>query len=354
MASHLETLKSQYPWTSTPLIASAPMRAISGSGLANTVSSASGLGFIGAGTDLSNFEQTLSECISSFQRSPILNSIPGTVPIGAGFLCWGASLSVALSVISKAELKPAAAWLFAPKETKDLVQWSEGIRKVSNGKTRIWIQVGTVAMAIEAARSCSPDVLVIQGSDAGGHGLAKSSSIITLLPECVDSLEKEGFGRIPLIAAGGIVDGRGVAAAIVLGASGVSMGTRFLVAPEAIIAKGYQDAVINAKDGGVSTGRTGLYDILRGIPGWPNEYNGRGVLNCSFWDHEEGMEEKENIRLYEEAVKMGDAGWGNNGRMCTYAGTGVGLVHKPQSAGEIVAEVSKQAKESLAKAQCRV
>ena len=254
MASHTQSLKSQYPWISTPFVVCAPMRIISGPLLALNVSRASGLGFLGAGTDLSDFEQNLTECIFAFQTFPIPNSVPGTVPIGVGFICWGASLPVALSVISKAEMKPAAVWLFAPQNLKDFLEWTNGIREASDGKTRIWIQVGTVAMAVEVARSCKPDVLVVQGSDAGGHGLVKSSSIITLLPECVDTLEEEGFGHIPLLAAGGIVDGRGLAAAITLGASGVCMGTRFLASPEAIISKEYQDAVISTKDGGCEYG----------------------------------------------------------------------------------------------------
>jgi len=196
--------------------------------------------------------------------------------------------------------------------------------------------------------------LVIQGSDAGGHGLAQSGSIISLLPECADALNKEGLGHIPLIAAGGIIDGRGVAAAITLGAGGICIGTRFLSSPEALISKGYQEAVINAKDGGVSTGRTRLYDKLRGTPGWPEKYNARGVLNHSFWDNEKGMGNNENTKRYEEAVKMGDAGWGDRGRMTTYAGTGVGLINNVQPAGEIVAEVSRQARELLAIAQSRL
>jgi nitronate monooxygenase len=115
-------------------------------------------------------------------------------------------------------------------------------------------------MALDVAKSCKPDVLVIQGADAGGHGLVLSSSIISLLPECSDALNKEGFGHIPLIATGGIVDGRGVAAAMTLGASGICMGTRFLATPEAVITNGYQSAALKARDGGVNTSRTTVYD----------------------------------------------------------------------------------------------
>ena len=94
----------------------------------------------------------------------------------------------------------------------------------------------------------------------GGHGLVQSSSIVTLLPECVDDLARGGFGHIPLIATGGIMDGRGVAAALALGASGVCMGTRFLASPEAVISNGYRNAIVQARDGGVTT--ASAYDGL--------------------------------------------------------------------------------------------
>ena len=346
-SSHNSVLKFHYPWTSAPLIGSAPMRLISTDRLAVAVSRSGGLGFLGAGTDPSTFSSLLASTTSSLQSLPIIDVPKGILPIGVGFICWGFDLSTAISVIESAPLKPAAAWLFAPQNAEDLVSWTEGIRRASSNKTKIWIQVGTVQMALDVAKSCKPDVLVIQGADAGGHGLAQSSSIITLLPESSDVLNKEGFGHIPLIATGGIVDGRGVAAAMTLGASGVCMGTRFLATPEAVISNGYRNAVLRARDGGVNTGRTTVYDKLRGTVGWPSTYIGRGVLNQSFWDHESGMEEEENKRLYEEAVKMGDAAWGDQGRMTTYAGTGVGLIHNVVPAAEIVREVLKDSRHSL-------
>lgn len=323
------------------------MRLIATAPLAIAVSKSGGFGFLGIGTDASTFSFLLNEAAISLQASPIADTPPGILPIGVGFICWGADLSTAVSVIQSASLKPAATWLFAPRDPKDLIAWSEGIRKASNMKTKIWIQVGTVAMALDVAKSCRPDVLVIQGADAGGHGLARSSSIITLLPECTDALVREGFGDIPLIATGGIMDGRGVATALTLGASGVCMGTRFLASPEAQISEGYRNAVIKAKDGGVTTARTTVYDRLRGTLGWPETYNGRGVLNQSFRDHESGLSEEENKKLYEDAVKLGDQGWGDKGRMTTYAGTGVGLVHRTMPAADIVKEVLKDSRDVL-------
>ncbi|CZT02516.1 hypothetical protein WAI453_002069 [Rhynchosporium graminicola] len=344
-----ETLKDHYPWTQAPLVSCAPMRLIATCPLASAVSRAGGLGFLGAGTDVSTLSDLLKEATTSFEESPLANTPDGVLPLGVGFICWGADLSRTLSAIEAAPLKPVAAWLFAPQDPKELVSWSEGIRKSSNGKTKIWIQVGTVASAIDVAKSCKPDVLVIQGADAGGHGLAQSSSIISLLPECADSLACEGFEGIPLIATGGIMDGRGVAAALMLGASGVCMGTRFLASPEAVISEGYRKAVVDASDGGVTTARTTVYDKARGTHGWPGIYNGRAVLNQSYWDSQKGMTEEENAKLYEEAAKKGDQGWGETGRMTTYAGTGVGLVKKVMPAGEIVKEVLRDSAQRLSK-----
>ena len=330
------------------------MRLIATSPLAIAVSRAGGLGFLGIETDVSTFPSMLDETIAAFKASPIPNSPKDILPVGIGFICWGADISTALSIIEAVPLKPAAAWLFAPRDLKDLVEWTAGIRKASNEKTKIWIQVGTVAMALDVAKSCKPDVLVIQGSDAGGHGLAQSSSVMTLLPECADALAMEGFVGIPLIATGGIVDGRGLAAAIMLGASGVCLGTRFLASPEAAISQRYRDAVVHTKDGGVNTARTTVYDRLRGTVGWPEVYNGRGILNQSFRDHEGGMSEEENKRLYEDATKLGDQGWGDNGRMTTYAGTGVGLIHNIMPDADIVRELLREWRKLVSRAEGEV
>ncbi|KAG9237629.1 hypothetical protein BJ875DRAFT_453358 [Amylocarpus encephaloides] len=352
--SHFASLTQDYPWISpsTPLITSAPMRLISTVPLTLAVSRAGGIGFLGGGTDVSNLSSLLHEATQFLSSSPIPNVPEKILPIGVGVIVWGASLPSTISAIQNSKLKPAAVWLFAPENSTDLVTWSTEVRKASNNLTKIWIQVGTVQSAFEAARTCNPDVLVVQGSDAGGHGLVQSSSIISFLPEVYDVLKAQGYGHIPLVAAGGIVDGRGTAAAVILGASGISMGTRFLASTEAEISNGYQNAVLHASDGGVSTKRSTVYDRLRGTTGWPSTYDGRGILNDSFFDEQNGMNEAENRRLYEEAVKKGDLGWGKDGkgaRMTTYAGTGVGLIREVRRAGEIVNEVAEEAQKFLSR-----
>jgi len=137
-------------------------------------------------------------------------------------------------------------------------------------------------MALDVAKSCKPDILVIQGANAGGHGLAQSSSFITLLPECADALAKRNFGDFPLISTGRIVDSREVATTLILSANSFCTRTRFLTVPEAAISEVYRNAVVKARDGGVTTAQTTVYDRLRGTLGWPKIYNGRGVLNQSF------------------------------------------------------------------------
>ena len=313
------------------------MRLIALAPLAVAVSRAGGLGFIGAGTDVANLKQHLKAAADLLEKLPIDGATTETLPIGVGFINWGADLDIAVEAIR--EYVPAAVWFFAPERNVDLVAWTTRMREATGGKTKIWIQIGTVSDALEIARICKPDVLVVQGTDGGGHGLQCGGGIVTLLPEVADALREAGYHNISLVAAGGIIEGRGVAAALALGASGVAMGTRFLACEEADIAKGYQEDVVRMKDGGINTVRSCVYDTLRGTTGWPARYGGRGIINQSYLDAREGGVTHENKALYAEALKKGDQGWGAQGRLTAYAGTGVGLIKGVKSAREILDEV---------------
>ena len=336
-------LRSHYPWTSVPFVVGAPMMKITMARLAVAVSRAGGLGFVAGGFDLSGLEKDMDEA-AELLKSYAMQSRDGVLPVGIGFQNWGSDIKLAIPIMKKHQ--PAAVWLFAPYQPSDLLPWVKETRTATDGKTKIWVQVGTVAEAIEVAKTIKPDVIVLQGSDAGGHGLQQRASIISLLPEVSDAFGKAGI-EIPLIAAGGISDGRGVAAALTLGASGVALGTRFLAAEEATIAKGYQNEVLRVSDGGVSTTNTKVYDMVRGILDWPIAYDARGVVNRSYLDALHGMSEEENRELYKEAMKLGDDGWGPEGRMTTYAGTGIGLIDKVVPAETIVGEIQKEALEVL-------
>lgn len=318
------------------------MRLIALSKLACEISNAGGLGFIGAGSDVSTLESELEKAKASLT----VKSSNGTLPIGVGFLLWAGEklLQEALPLIER--YKPAAVWLFAPNHPDQLTRWTQETRRVSPA-TKLWIQIGTVADATSCLRTCRPDVLVVQGTDAGGHGLEKCAGLLTLLPEVDDAIStlcssSPDVHKPTLIAAGGIIDGRALAASLALGAQGAVLGTRYLACPEANIAKGYREAVLSASDGGVNTARGKLYDTLRGTTDWPAHYGGRSVLNESWYDAAKGMSVEENKRLYDDALKMGDEGWGEKARLTTYAGTGVGLVKKVQPAAEVTREVREE------------
>jgi nitronate monooxygenase len=152
----------------------------------------------------------------------------------------------AIPVIEKFRL--AAVWQFAAKELEDYVVWAEKMRSVSK-ESKIVDPIGSVAGALKVAQLCKPDVLAMQGLDAGGHGWEKGAGVVSLLPEAADVLQANGLGHIPLAAGlSEIVDGRGVASALTLGAAGVVVETT-------VPHEKYRTAVLEARDGGQSGAR---------------------------------------------------------------------------------------------------
>lgn len=317
------------------------MRVMSGPALAVAISSAGGLGFIGPHAKTQNMITDIEEAAKMIQKvrtkpTSLFHSLPPAytlLPVGVGFQIWSDDAEIAVSAIRK--FKPCAAWIYAPQEgQKDVDHWSRRIRHASP-KTQVWVQIGTLEEAKELLNSSElPDVIVVQGAEAGGHGRAKDGmGLMTLLPEIADVAAGSG---IPLFAAGGIADGRGAAAALCLGASGVVMGTRFLAAKEARISRGYQQEIIRASDGAVNTVRTLLYNQLRGTIGWPKEYSPRTIINKSWIEHQAGAPFEELKGLHDQALKAGDNGWGPEGRLATYAGASIGLIHDIKDAAVIV------------------
>jgi nitronate monooxygenase len=328
------------------------MGGFANSALAIAVTQAKGFGFIGAVFDMAALTTELEKASKALLGTEVPES-NSVLPVGVGFLPFAAKLEDAAVVIAK--FRPAAVWVFASHELEDYATWAQRMREVSP-LTKIWVQIGGAAGALRVAELVKPDVLVMQGLDAGGHGWEKGAGVISLLPETADVLAENGYGHIHLLAAGGIVDGRGVAAALVLGAEGVVMGTRFLSAPETTVPhKGYREAVLATRDGGQNTVRAKVFDELKGPNIWPVLFDGRGIITDSYTDHVKGVDIEEIRKLHAEAGRGDDAGFGpQNRRTTVWAGTGIGLVNEVKGAKEIVEEVREGARTAMERAKAHL
>ncbi|MCI8977150.1 enoyl-[acyl-carrier-protein] reductase FabK [Lachnospiraceae bacterium 54-11] len=189
--------------------------------------------------------------------------------------------------------------------------------------------VASVAMA-RMMEKAGADAVVAEGTESGGH--IGSATTMTLVPQVADAV------KIPVIAAGGIGDGRGFAAALMLGAKAVQMGTRFIVAKESIVHANYKERVIKAKDiDSEVTGRSTGHPIRVLRNKMTREYlrmEAEGV----------GLEELEMLTLgsLRKAVMEGDV---VNGSLM--AGQIAGMVKKEQTCREIIEEIMAEAEKLL-------
>lgn len=185
--------------------------------------------------------------------------------------------------------------------------------------------VASVALAKRMER-CGADAVVAEGTESGGH--IGQATTMTLVPQVVDAVS------IPVIAAGGIADGRGFAAAMMLGAEAVQMGTRFCVADECVIHENYKNRILKAKDiDSEVTGRSHGHPV-RGLRNkMTREYLKMEAAGASF-------EELEHLTLggLRKAVVEGDT---DNGSVL--AGQIAGMVNKCQNCQEIIDEIMAQA-----------
>jgi nitronate monooxygenase len=193
--------------------------------------------------------------------------------------------------------------------------------------------VASVREALDAVKA-GVDIIVAQGADAGGHGSKIGAGLTALVPEIRDALPPS----VPLFAAGGVMDGRGLASVLALGADGAVLGTRLLVAKEAAVQPALQRMIVEATDGGQSTLRTRLFDEMRGTTGWPQRYDGRALRNDSVREWESGAQGEAQIETLRAAYKRA-AAEGDYDRLVVWAGAGVGLAREVKPAGEIVQEV---------------
>lgn len=194
-----------------------------------------------------------------------------------------------------------------------------------------------VPAAVAAARA-GVDVIVAQGHEGGGHvGL---QSTLTLVPQVVDAV-----GDIPVVAAGGIADGRGLAAALALGAEGVMMGTRFLATREAPVPDGWKRSIIDA------AGHDTVYSQVADLANesvWPEPAATRAIRN-RFLERWLGREDELRSLGREVGRAMAEARRQDDGEeMNLMAGQAVGLIRDLPTAAEVVERIVRQAESLLA------
>ena len=233
-------------------VISAPMDVIAGGKLAAAVSGAGGLGMLGGG---------YSDDDDWFERE---FAAAGNQAVGCGFITWALRKNPKIldAVIAR---KPKAIFL-----SFDDPEPFAG--KIKAAGIPVICQLQTRADA-ERAIDCGVDVIVAQGTEGGGHGGTRAT--LTLVPEMADLIAKRAPQTL-LCAAGGITDGRGLAAALMLGADGVVVGTRFWASQEALVPPSLHQAALAAS--GDDTVRQSVLDIVRERP-WPARYTGRVLRN---------------------------------------------------------------------------
>jgi nitronate monooxygenase len=313
--SSLQTRLTEFLNIEHPII-SAPMAFAATGQLAAAVSAAGGLGLIGGGYGDADW------LTAAFDES-------GNQPVGCGFITW--SLAENPSLLDLALERSPQAMMFSFGDASTFVEKTkaQGIKSIC--------QVQSVAQAIEAAK-WGADIIIAQGSEAGGHGAIRAT--LPLVPAIVDAVGDRSI----VVAAGGIADGRGLAAALTLGAEGVLMGTRFYCASEAAVDEEAHDLAIDAT--GDNTVKSSVIDHVRG-KNWPSPYKLHTLPNA-YLDKWHGNEEALIARADEEMATYDQAGVVRDyNTRAVIVGEGVGLVASTEPAAAIIENCVAEAVGSL-------
>ncbi|MCI9033445.1 MAG: enoyl-[acyl-carrier-protein] reductase FabK [Lachnospiraceae bacterium] len=280
--------------------------------LAAAVSEAGGLGIIGAGG-----------APAAFVREQIQKVKAATdKPFGVNVMLMNPEADEIAQIIVEEQVKVVTTGAGNP--AKYMEQWkAAGVKVVP--------VVASVAMARMMERG-GADAIIAEGMESGGH--IGSATTMTLVPQVVDAV------AIPVVAAGGIADGRGFAAAFMLGAEGVQIGTRFVVATESIVHENYKAMLIKAKD------------IDSTVTGMSHGHPIRSIRNKMTREYlrleKEGTDfmelEKLTLGGLRKAVMEGDVVNGS-----VMAGQIAGLIKKEQPCKEIITEIMQEAQNLLGK-----
>ena len=293
----------------------APMALVSGGALAAAITRAGGLGLVGGGYAEGDWlERQLDRA--------------GNERVGVGFITWALARNPDLLHVAL-DRGPRAIFL----SFGDVRPFASAIARAG---VPLICQVQTLADA-RIALAEGAAVLVAQGTEAGGHGATRAT--MALVPEIVDAA-----GDVPVAAAGGIVDGRGLAASLMLGAKGAVCGTAFFVAEESLAHPNAKARAAAAN--GDETDRGALFDVLRGRD-WPEPFTNRTLRNAHHRQWAGRLDEvrergEQHRALYAAAQDAGDMEVA-----ATIIGEGVGLVHSVEPAAAILDRMVAQAEARL-------
>jgi NAD(P)H-dependent flavin oxidoreductase YrpB (nitropropane dioxygenase family) len=304
-----------------PVIQAGMAKGYTGAGLVAAVSGAGGLGILGCLNRTR--DETVSELAGIRQRTDR--------PFGVGFVvehldedAFQACLDAAVPAVMFFRGDPATV-----------------VERAKRAGCVVLYQITTVAEAIEAA-SAGADILIAQGQEAGGH--VGPEPLARLLPAVTQTVPDR-----PVLAAGGIVDGEGLAEVIHMGAAGACLGTRFLATHEAPASAGHKQAIVEAKAG--STIRSPMWDLIWGRP-WPG-VEVRAIANAitDRWADRpsEVLAHRDAIRArLETAIRADEVA-----EMDLLAGAGVGRIATIRAAGALVVEIADDAHRILSDDQAR-
>ena len=327
----LNTRFAQRFQLTTP-IALAPMALATGGALAAACASAGALGLVGGGYgDLAwtQREYTLAADL-------LKNDATSQARLGCGFITWKLD-----------ENAEALDWVLTQKPRAIMLSFGDPrpyAARIAEAGAQLICQVqrmDQVPLALDAGAS----VIVAQGGEAGGHGAnaLEGRSTFTLVPELADYLATHSPNTL-LLAAGGIGDGRGLAAALMLGADGVLVGSRLWATQESLAAAGAKTQATQTNGDG--TARSMVFDILR-RKNWPAPYDFRAIRNTLHRQLESDIAalqtHPESARAdYDAGVKAGDFS-----RAHATVGEAVGLIADVPNAGVLIERITEQANSLL-------
>ncbi|PPQ98179.1 hypothetical protein CVT26_003225 [Gymnopilus dilepis] len=302
--------------------------------LAYAVTAGGGFGMMGSGFRSSKVLREELQTIRN--RLHVASDQP--VPIGVGFLGWVLDRNPDDPILEEVlDEKPVAVCMAFGSDLGKYISRIHAHDRKRNRKTVVFVNVNSVEMAVQAANEWKVDVIIAQGIESGGHGGAHAPPLFSLVTAIIDSIPPGPL----VVGAGGIANGRQIAALLALGADGVLLGTRFLFTPECKYTPQKKEILLKA--GLHDTVRTLAYDEVGRTNFWPPDVDGRAVSNKVMDDVEAGLDLETRLKKFDESAATGETS-----RLIVWAGVGVGLTSKITPASEVVQELRRETMQVLA------